>query len=190
MANIKTIKYLTQDELRNLLKVIDNKRDKAIFLPAYRHGLRASEIGLLKLSDVDLTNGRIRIDRLKNSQGGEHLLLPDEIRILKAWLKERDSNIISLFPSSRGTPIHRRTLDYMIKKYGAKAGIPPEKRHMHVFKHSIATHLLDAGSGVRFVQDWIGHKNIQNTVIYAQISNRARDEQAKKLLSSNQIVSV
>ena len=189
MANIKTIKYLTQDELRNLLKVIDNKRDKAIFLLAYRHGLRASEIGMLKPEDVDLTRGRIRVERLKHSQGGEYILQPDEIRILKAWLKERDSNTISLFPSARGTPIHRRTLDYIIKKYGAKAGIPPEKRHMHVLKHSIATHLLDAGGDIRFVQDWIGHKNIQNTVVYAQISNRARDEQAKRFFASDKVVS-
>ena len=187
MPNIKTIKYLTQDELKNLLKVIDYKRDKAIFLLAYRHGLRASEIGVLRVEDVDLNRGRIRINRLKHSQGGEYPMEPDEIRILKAWLKERrDSNY--LFPSRRGVPISRRTLDYMMKAYGEKAGIPEDKRHFHVLKHSIATHLLDAGADIRFVQDWIGHKNIQNTVVYAQITNRARDEQARKFFASQAIV--
>jgi len=187
VANIKTIKYLTQDELKNLLKVIDHKRDKAIFLLAYRHGLRASEIGGLTVEDVDLTRGRIRINRLKHSQGGEYPMDPDEIRIVKAWLKERKDGT-HLFPSRRGVPISRRTLDYMMKGYGEKAGIPEDKRHFHVLKHSIATHLLDAGADIRFVQDWIGHKNIQNTVVYAQISNKTREEGAKKFFASNMIV--
>lgn len=187
MPNIKTIKYLTQDELRSLLRVITSKRDKAIFLLAYRHGLRASEIGVLRVEDVDLNRGRIRINRLKHSQGGEYPMEPDEIKILKAWLKERQDSSY-LFPSRRGVPISRRTLDYMMKSYGEKAGIPKDKRHFHVLKHSIATHLLDAGADIRFVQDWIGHKNIQNTVVYAQITNRARDEQARKFFASQAIV--
>ena len=59
--------FLTQDELRRLFKVIRSKRDKAIFLVAYRHGLRASEIGLLQRADVDAKQGRISIHRLKGS---------------------------------------------------------------------------------------------------------------------------
>lgn len=188
MPNIKTIKYLTQDELKNLLKVINNKRDKAIFLLAYRHGLRASEIGMLKPEDVDLPRGRIRIERLKHSQGGEQIMQLDEIKAVKAWLKERQDTNQWLFPSRRGFPIHRRTLDYLMKEYGEKANVPEDKRHFHVLKHSIATHLLEAGADIRFVQDWIGHANIQNTVVYAQITNRARDEQAKKLFASSMIV--
>ena len=189
MANIKTIKYLTQDELKNLLKVIDNKRDLAIVRVAYYHGLRVSEVGMLTLEDVDLNRGRIRINRLKGSQGGEYPMHPSEIKAVKAWLKERkDANC--LFPSRRGMPISRRTLDYMMKAYGEKAGIPEDKRHFHVFKHSIATHMMDAGADIRSVQDWVGHKNIQNTVVYAQISNRARDELAKKLMASPMIVGI
>jgi len=184
---LSTIKYLTQDELKNLLRVIESKRDKAIFLLAYRHGLRASEIGVLKVEDIDMDRGRIRINRLKHSQGGEYPMELDEMKVLKAWLKERkDSNC--LFPSRRGVPISRRTLDYMMKEYGEKAGIPVDKRHFHVLKHSIATHLLEAGADIRFVQDWIGHKNIQNTVIYAQITNKAREEGAKKFFASPMIV--
>ena len=191
MANIKTIKYLTQDELKRLLGVIASKRDRAIFLLAYHHGLRASEVGMLMLEDVDMNRGRIRIERAKNSQGGEYVMQGDEIKILKAWLRERKDNYPNwlgsspfLFPSRRGSPISRRTLDYLMKGYGEKAGVPPDKRHFHVLKHSIATHLLEAGADIRFVQDWIGHKNIQNTVVYAQITNPAREQQARKLFAS------
>ena len=71
-TKIRTIKYLTQDELKRLFMAIENKRDRAIFLIAYRHGLRASEVGMIRPEDVDLTRGRIRVERLKNSLGGEH----------------------------------------------------------------------------------------------------------------------
>jgi len=188
MPNIKSIKYLTQDELTRLLKAITNKRDKAIFLLAYRHGLRASEIGTIRVDDLNLDRSRIRIVRLKHSQGGEYPMQADEVKALKAWLKDRKDGNDYLFPSSRKLPISRRTLDYLMKTYGEEAGVPEDKRHFHVLKHSIATHLLDAGADIRFVQDWIGHKNIQNTVVYAQITNKARDEQATKLFASPKIV--
>jgi site-specific recombinase XerD len=61
-------------------------------------------------------------------------------------------------------------------------------RHFHALKHSIATHLLDAGADLRFVQDWIGHASIGNTVIYAQLTSRRRDEQARKVFASQYIV--
>jgi site-specific recombinase XerD len=73
-----------------------------------------------------------------------------------------------------------RCYRHAIKGYGEKAKLPDDKRHFHVLKHSIATHLLDTGADIRFVQDWLGHANIQNTVIYAQISVGSRQEKARK----------
>jgi len=66
-----------------------------------------------------------------------------------------------------------------MKQYGQVAKLPPEKLHFHVLKHSIATHLLDAGADLRFVQDWLGHSNIQNTVIYAYLSSATRTEKGR-----------
>jgi integrase/recombinase XerD len=75
-----------------------------------------------------------------------------------------------------------------MKHYGELADIPASKRHFHVLKHSIATHLLDAGADLRFVQDWVGHASIKNTVIYAQLTNRRRDEEARKVFASPYVV--
>ena len=55
-------------------------------------------------------------------------------------------------------------------------------------KHSIATHLLDARGELRFVQDWMGHKNVQNTTKYAQLTNPRRDEEARKLFADHRVV--
>jgi integrase len=76
----RTINLLTQDELRRLFKVMKSKRDRAIFLVAYRHGLRASEIGLLQRADVDAKQGRISIHRLKGSISGMYPMQPDVLK--------------------------------------------------------------------------------------------------------------
>ena len=85
-------------------------------------------------------------------------------------------------------PISRRRLDELIKHYGELADIPESKRHFHALKHPIATPLLDAGADLRFVQDWIGHASIRNPVIYAQLTSRRRDEEARKVFASQWVV--
>jgi integrase len=183
-----SIHFLTQSEMRALLDAIPSKRDHAIFLIAYRHGLRASEIGLLRCEDLDLKQYRLRIQRLKNSLAGLHPLQPDEVKALKMYLKQRTSAAPSLFLSKRNEPISRRMLDVLMKEDGKRAGIPESKRHFHALKHSIATHLLEAGSDLRFVQDWIGHASIRNTVVCVQLTSRRRDEEARKVFASQYIV--
>jgi type 1 fimbriae regulatory protein FimB len=176
-----TIKWLTFDELKRLLSVIDKKRDKALFLLAYRHGLRASEVGLLRTDDIDFQKLRIVFHRLKGSYDGEHPLQPDETKALKAHLRSRPKESPILFASRLGDPISRAQLHKLMNQYGELAGIPKEKRHFHVLKHSIVTHLLDAGADLRFIQDWVGHSNIQNTQIYAHLVSSSREEKARKI---------
>ena len=176
----ETIKFITLDEAKRLFSVISSKRDKAIFLLAYRHGLRASEVGLLQRNDFNDKQLRLNIHRLKGSLSGVHPLQADEVRVLKSYLRTRSDSLPYLFPSRKGSPISRAMLDVLIKGYGEKAKLPDDKRHFHVLKHSIATHLLDTGADIRFVQDWLGHANIQNTVIYAQISVGSREAKARK----------
>ncbi len=202
-----TIRFLTLDEIGRLLAAARaSARDRALFLIAYRRGLRASEVGLLRAEDLDLRALRLMVHRLKGSHSGAHPLQPDEAKAIRAWLRARPQPPSPVrFPSNRGDPIARRTLDWLMKKYGQAAGLPPakrhfhclkhsiathlleagadlppSKRHFHCLKHSIATHLLDAGADLRFVQDWLGHANIQNTVIYTYLTTRGREGAARR----------
>jgi site-specific recombinase XerD len=178
----ETIRFLTLDETIRLFRAIGtHRRDRALFLVAYRHGLRASEVGLLRVEDLDFKALRIMVHRLKGSHSGAHPLQPDEAKALKALLRAREVPSPILFPSNRGDPIARRTLDWLMKRYGEMAGLPPTKRHFHCLKHSIATHLLEAGAELRFVQDWLGHSNIQNTVVYSSLTARGREGAARKV---------
>ena len=177
----ETIKFLTLDEIKRLFSVIRSKRDKALFLLAYRHGLRASEVGLLHKHDLNLKQLRIHIHRLKGSIPGEHPMQADEVRLIKSYLKERTLDSPILFPSNRNAPISRKMLAVLMNTYGEQANLPEGKQHFHTLKHSIATHLLDAGAELRFVQDWLGHANIQNTVIYTYLTSATREAKARSV---------
>ncbi len=120
------------------------------------------------------------LHRLKGSLSGEHPLQADEERALKAWIKSRDMDSPILYPSRRSLPISRQMLDVLMKGYEEQAAIPKDKRHFHVLKHSIDTHLLDASADLRFVQDWLGHSNIQNTVIYTVLVSTSREHKARQ----------
>ncbi len=178
-----TIRFLTLEELARLFAAVRaSPRDRALFLIAYRHGLRASEIGLLRVDDLDFRALRLRVQRLKGSHSGVHPMQPDEAKVLRAYLRGRPSPPSPvLFPSNRGDPIARRTLDWLMKGYGEAVDLPPAKRHFHCLKHSIATHLLEASADLRFVQDWLGHSNIQNTVVYTFLTARGREGAARKV---------
>ena len=183
-----TISFLTQDETKRLFAAIKNKRDRAIFLTAYRHGLRASEIGMLQRTDVNLKSGRLTIQHTKGSLSGIYAMQPDEIKALRAYVATRADSSPYLFISNRTLPISRFTLLKLMQTYAEAAAIPKEKRKFHALKHSIATHLLDAGADLSFVKDWLGHANIQNTTIYAQLTSTARDQQARPFSASHRVV--
>ena len=163
----QTIQFLTQDETRRLFKAIKKRRDRALFLTAYRHGLRVFEVSLLQRGDLDLKAGRITIHRLNGSISGVYPLQPDLLKLLRRYLRSREDSSPTLFISNRLTPIDRTTLWRLMQKYGAAALLPAEKCKFHCLRHSIATHLLDAGADVAFVRDWLGHSNIQNTMGYS-----------------------
>jgi len=75
-----------------------------------------------------------------------------------------------------------------MQTYGELARLPVEKRKFHCLKHSIATHLLDAGGDLAFVKDWLGHANIQNTMVYMRYTTVTRDAQTRQLFASHRVV--
>lgn len=175
------IKYLTEDEIAALFRAIDEPRDRALFRLAYHHGLRASEVGLLTMTDYRAESGRIMIHRLKGSISAEFRLVDIERKALRAWLRERGPGPGAIFRSRNHRPISRRRLDELMKRYCTAAGISSDKAHFHALKHSCGTHLLERGEHIEDVQDQLGHANIQNTMIYAKMRSKRRDQRADRL---------
>jgi len=85
-------------------------------------------------------------------------------------------------------PLERRSYWDLIQKYGKQAELPKAKRRFHALRHAIAVHLLDAGADVAFVQDRLGHANIQNTMVYMRYTTVTRDAQTRQLCASHRVV--
>jgi integrase len=178
--NNSEIVYFTQDELKRLISSITDKRDKALFVLAYRYGLRASEVGLLRRVDLDFKSLRIKLRRVKRGLGGEYPLDPDAARHLKSYLRTRQDDSPILFPSNRNQPISRQQLHVLMRKYCKLAGIPEQKAHFHVLRHTCGTQFYSKTGDIHSTRDRLGHVNIQNTVGYAQVTNPVRDEAGRK----------
>lgn len=136
-------------------------------------------------------NGRIWIQRAKNGISQEYNLHPASEKLFELYLAKRgEDNNPFLFTSRESgneKPISKGLIYHLFNKYAAKAGIAPEKRFVHILRHSIAVHLLNAAWDISDVQDWLGHKDIRNSTIYGKISNRRREMQFQKLLKSDEI---
>jgi site-specific recombinase XerD len=182
------ITFLTQDEVCRLFAVITGKRDRALFQLAYHHGLRASEVSLLQRDDVHAKQGRIYIPRVKGSIAKTSPLQPEDLRLVRAYLRTREDDSPYLFISTRGIPLERRSYWDLMQKYGKVAAIPKPKRRFHALRHAIAVYLLDAGADVAFVQDRLGHANIQNTMVYMRYTTVTRDAQTRQLFASHRVV--
>lgn len=182
------ITYLTQDELRRLFAAIKDKRDKALFYLAYHHGLRASEVSLLQRDDINDKQGRIYIHRVKGSVSKTYPIQPEDMRRIRSYLRTRQDSSPYLFVSNRGMPLERRSYWDLMQKYGGMTDIPKAKWRFHALRHSIAVHLLDARADVAFVQDRLGHANIQNTMVYMRYTTVTRDAQTRELFASHRVV--
>ena len=181
-------KALTPEEIIKVLKIAsESKRNLAMILFAYRHGMRASEVCDLCLADLDLKNGQITIRRLKGSRTttqplsdlpGQPLL--SERRVLRAWLAERSDASDFVFASQKGGRLDRSTFFRMFQSIAERAGLPVDRRHPHCVKHSLGFALVASNVHLAIVKQALGHKNIASTAIYAVPT----DEQTGKAVSA------
>ncbi len=174
--------FLTEEEVARLFHVIGpDVRSQAIFRVMYYRGLRASEIGKLRLEDYRQKVGRLFVRRLKGSNSGEFHLTEQEHVALKRWMKKRGKLPGPLFVSRNGLPLSRWPIFALMRRYCQAADIPPEKAHPHALKHSCGTHLSAREPDIVVIQDHLGHVNIANTMIYVQVANKRRDQFAESL---------
>jgi site-specific recombinase XerD len=166
--------FLTSSEMKKFLdaarKSRHGVRNFCLLLTAYRHGLRVSELIDIRLNDLDLETGRIYVRRLKGSLSTHQPIEGDELRGIRAWLREREnySNAGSnyLFLSERG-PMTRQSINYLVEQTGKRAKLN-FKVNPHMLRHSTGYYLANKGCDTRLIQDYLGHRNITHTVRYTR----------------------
>jgi integrase len=173
-------RYFTQAQLEQFFAVITDLRDRLLFALMYHHGLRVGEVPLLQRNDVDVIRGRVLIRRLKGGYWSEQILFAVTVGLLREHLAGLDDTPAGpLFPGRAG-PLQRRQIQMRFVRYRRLAALPD--------RHSIATHLLDAGASLELVQDHLGHRSIRSTSIYARITDQHRAARFRELERSPWIV--
>jgi integrase len=178
-------KYLTQDELKRFFAAIASPRDRALFGLIYHYGLRVGEALMVTVDDVNFRNHRITIWRSKHGLGGEKPLWRHTATLLRRSLRERRDVGPYLFTGRQG-PLQKRQVQKLFTDYTKKAGI--QARSVRALRHSMAVHLLEAGRGIEYVADHLGHQNIQNTRIDVQITHPLREQVFRELEQHPKIV--
>ena len=189
----RPVPYLTKEEVERFFAAIPagNARDFLLFDLIYRHGLRRREATLLQLSS--LRDGRIWITRAKGGRSGEYPVHPTTRRRLWAYLNERrgaENPYLFASRQSRTRPISVSTIYGLFRRYAEIGELPEDRWHVHVLRHSIAVHLMNASWDLADVQDWLGHRDIASTTVYASVTNKRREENYTRTLSSEEIASI
>lgn len=160
---------LSRDEIQKILGTIKNEKHNLMIALAYSAGMRVSEVVNLKIKDINLDELTIHI---KGAKGNK-----DRITIFPEKLKDKITEIIALrdkndfvFSSERGGKLTERTAQKIFENAIIKTGIQKDAT-FHSLRHSFATHLLENGVDVRYVQELLGHQNIRTTQLYTKVTN-------------------
>ena len=166
-------RVLTRDEIEKLLDATPNLKYKAMFAIMYSSGLRVSEVIHLNYDDISRTNMQIYIHNSKTHTARYALLSKRALDILtQYWFKCGKPRGI-LFPNQwTGEYLTPSATGLEMRKSVKRAGLPKDV-HSHCLRHSFATHLLEDGVDIRYIQTLLGHRSPKSTEIYLHISNKA-----------------
>ena len=157
-------------------------RDQCIIELALGTGLRVSEIGQLKLEDIDLKRGGNSLI-VRHGKGDKQRIVKFSSKlktVILEYLEYRDKDSEYLFPSERQEYMSSNALQKVFKKWAMKAGLPA-RYSIHSCRHYYATALLKVSRNLRLTQVQLGHSNPQTTTVYAQVLDEELDEAVEKL---------
>jgi integrase len=170
---LRTREHLTEKEVERLLKAAaDNRnghRDATMLLLAFRHALRSSEVCDLRWGQIDFNRAVLHVRRAKNGTPSTHPLTGREMRALRRLQREAPESPF-MFLSERGSPFTTAGFARMIERAAGSAGLDI-KAHPHMLRHACGYALANKGYDTRGLQAYLGHRYIQHTVRYTELSS-------------------
>jgi site-specific recombinase XerD len=168
----KTLPYtLTEKEVAALLEAEADLKYRAILMTLYSGGLRLQEALQLRPVDIDSAGMRIRIRVGKGGKERYVMLSSTLLDTLRTYFKQYRPEKWLFFGKAKTDPVHPRSVQRMIQQAAAAAGIR-KRVTAHVLRHSFATHLLERGTNLRYIQELLGHRHIKTTMIYTHVRRR------------------
>jgi integrase/recombinase XerD len=165
-------------DVRKLISVIDNVRDRALILLLLRTGIRIGEALALRLNDLDVQDRKVHLFQgEKNSMGRVVYLSEDALFALKRWLQEREKDKEFLFYGQGHGHLCYSTGRSLFIKYLKKAELDQKGYTIHRLRHTCASELLNAGMRLECVQQLLGHQDIEVTRRYARLTDTTREQE-------------
>jgi len=167
---------LTKDEIKRMLEVTTNLKHKLLMEIMYASGLRVSEIIKLKIKDIDLEEGIIRVNLGKGKKDRQTILSKRAIEDLKIYFQKRNDENPYVFPGAQNKGhLSTRSVQKIVLQAAKLAKIKKDIS-CHSLRHSFATHLLEKGVDIRYIQKLLGHKRLETTQIYTKVSTQKLKE--------------
>ena len=165
--------YLLPHEVEELISVAKKRgryghRDATMILLAYRHGLRVSELCALRWEQIDFNTGLFHVRRLKGGMPSVHPLRGKELRALRKLQRESQPSSY-LFITERGSPMTAAGFRKLLTRV-AQCSSLSFPVHPHMLRHACGYKLVNDGHNIRMIQQYLGHKNIQHTARYTELS--------------------
>jgi site-specific recombinase XerD len=169
---------INPSDVRKLLCVIEDIRDRALFLLLLRTGMRIGEALGLKLNDLDIKGRKVHLfEGEKNSMGRVVYLSDDALFAIKLWLRRRDKSKEFVFYGQSNGHLCYSTGRGLFVKYLKKAGLDQKGYTVHCLRHTFASELLNAGMRLECLQQLLGHQDIEVTRRYARLTDTTREEE-------------
>ena len=163
---------LTESEVALLLEAAKTLKDRAILMTLYSAGLRLRELAHLQPGDIQSDGMRILIREAKGGKQRYVALSTTLLPVLRHYFRLYRPGQWLFFGESREQPIHSRTVQRMVTETARLAGLA-KTVSPHTLRHSFATHLLEHGTDLRFIQEALGHNHLKTTALYTHVSPRA-----------------
>ena len=173
--DVDPLLHLDEEEVELLRKAVaslgrNGLRDSAMVLLAWHHGMRASEVCRLRWERVYLAKEEIFISRAKGSKSGKHILFRDDMSVLRR-LGPKSSGYVFLSEAKQDPgPVSECGFWRIVQRGGVAAGLGA-KVHPHQLRHACGFWMHKQGFDEREIQEWLGHRNIQNTVRYTALDH-------------------
>ena len=166
---------LSTQEVIDILKQTENIKHKAILMTIYSAGLRISESINLKFKDIDSDRMQIRVEQGKGKVDRYSLLSVRTLMILREYYKQYRPTVWLFEGVKKGEQYSTRSIQQIFQDAVHKAGITKDVS-VHTLRHSFATHLLENGTDLRYIQSLLGHANSKTTEIYTHITTKGFDQ--------------